>query len=554
MTALRLNSRIVGSLLYIGGIFISIGISLGVLTPSVKAAALPDNRVYEMVTPVEKNGVEPSVAVSAPSGDMVDWYGTGALGEATSAGVNLYQSRRSAGGWQTLALTPRPSTPLGFLQEQAPVFWTPNLSETIYTTPESYDAGDADRGALDLYLQLPDGSLNWLSQGTQEGNAPDEVTFDGSTPDAEHVVFSTEESLVPQAVGVQPNGYRATEYLYERNVAAKQTVLINVHDGGKLLNPEGAVLGDGNWLTQEEPPAVSFLPADVLGTTTNAISSDGLKVFFESPPPSSYEAELRPSFQQTVHLYMRDGNETVPIDNSTITKGAGARYEGASESGSLVFFSSEEALGGDPYADKELYEYDTQRRIVTPISAGEENIDGRIVGVTAIANDGSHVYFVGKSILARNTNSQSQSAIAGAPNFYVYDTSTRSTTFIATLSPKDTESETNRPGPLTVEPDYERLAVPTPDGSVLVFDSSADLTGQNSSGYFELYRYQADDGALTCISCTSVGVTPTGSATMGAAGGGSYGPQGHPLAMSADGSRIFFNSPDPLVPGGDVNT
>jgi hypothetical protein len=400
---------------------------------------------------------------------------------------------------------------------------------------------------------LPDGSLNWISRGTQGGHAPDEVTFDGSTPDAEHVVFSTEEPLVPQAMGIESNGYRATEYLYVRNVTAKQTVLINVDNSGKLLNPEGAILGDGNWLAQGEPPAESFLPADVLGTTTNAISSDGSKVFFESPPPSSYEAELKPYFQQTVHLYMRQGGETVPIDNPAITRGPGARYEGASEDGSLVFFSSEESLGGNPYADRELYEFDTQSRTVTPISVGEGHVDGRVIGVTAIANDGSHVYFVAKGILTRNINSQGQSPTEGAPNFYVYDTLAHSITFIATLSLRDTEPETERPGPLTVEPDYERLAVPTPDGSVLVFDSSSDLTGQNSSGYLELYRYQADDGALTCVSCTPAGVTPTGSAAMGGAGGGSYGPQGHPLAMSADGSRIFFDSPDPLVPG-DINT
>jgi hypothetical protein len=523
------------------------------LTPSAQAIVLPDNRAYEMITPVEKNGVDPGVAVSAPNGETIDWYGTGGVEGATSAAINLYQSRRTAGGWQTVALTPRPPTPLGFLQEQAPVFWTPDLGKTIYTTPASYDARDDDRGALDLYLQLPGGALGWISQGTQGGNTPNEVTFDGSTSDAEHVVFSTEESLVLQAAGIESNGDRATEYLYKRNVAAKQTVLVDVNNSGKLLNPEGAVLGNGNWLTKEELPAESFLPANVLGTTTNAISSDGSKVFFESPPPGSYEAELKPYFQQPVHLYMREAGETVPIDNPAITGAPGARYEGASEDGSLVFFSSGEALGGDPYADKELYEFDTQSRTVTPISVGERGVDGHVVGVTAIANDGSHVYFVAKGILARNADSQGQDATEGAPNFYVYDTSTHGTSFIATLSLKDAEPEAGRPGPLTVEPDYERLAVPTPDGSVLVFGSSADLTGQNSSGYFELYRYQADEGALVCISCTSEGVIPTGSATMGGVGGGSYGPQGHPLAMSADGSRIFFDSPDSLVTG-DVNT
>lgn len=525
-----------------------VGVAVAWLTCLSAAWALPDNRAYEMVTPVEKNGVDPGVAVSAPTGNVVDWEANGGLGDATSGGITLYQSQRTAGGWQTVALTPKPPTLLGLLQEQAPMFWTPDLSKTIYATPESYDITNFENGASNLYLQSPEGSLSWISQGTQIGSTPDEITFDGSTPEAEHVVFSTEESLVPQATGIEPNGYRPTDYLYERNVASGQTTLIDVDNSGNLLNPEGAILGNGNWLARGEPPAISYLPANLYGTTTNAISSDGSKIFFESPPPSLYEAELEPSFSQTVHLYMRDGSETVPIDNPAITNGPGARYEGASEDGSLVFFSSDEALGGDPYADKEIYEFDTSSRTVTPISTGEGSSDGRVLGITAIANDGSHVYFVAKGLLATNTNSEDQIATEGAPNLYVYDTSTHKTTFIATVSLKDAEAEPERPGPLTADPDYERAAVPTPDGSVLVFESSADLTGQNSSGYFEIYRYQADTGALSCVSCTPDGVTPTGSATMGDVGGGSYGPPGKPLAMSADGSRIFFDSPDALVP------
>jgi len=66
---------------------------------------------------------------------------------------------------------------------------------------------------------------------------------------------------------------------------------------------------------------------------------------------------------------------------------------------------------------------------------------------------------------------------------------------------------------------------------------------------FEIYRYTTASNTLTCISCTPAGVTPTGSPGLGATGGGSYDPAGNGVPMTPDGSRIFFDSPDPLTPG-----
>ncbi len=519
-------------------ICISVGMFLISLISTAAVQGLPDQRAYEMVTPVEKNGWTPGVGVSAPDGNAVDWEANGGLGDASYGAENLYRSARTSTGWQTKALTPAPLRPLGLLEEQIPVFWTADLSQTIFTTPASYDPADNDDGALDLYLESPNGTLTWISQGSQGGSEPKEVTFDAATPDASHVVFSTEESLVPQATGLEPGGgaRRAQDYLYVRNVPAGETQLVNVNNEGKLISAEGALLGSGGELATGSN---SYAPADLDGTTTNAISSDGSKIFFESPPPSSLGTP-------PVHLYMRENNSlTVPIDDPA-SSGA-ARYAGASEDGSLVFFTSTEGLGGDPSTDTELYDFNTVTQSVTALSAGSsDNVEGQVVGVTAIANDGSHVYFVAKGLLSSNLDAVGQPAEEGEPNFYVYDTETGTTTFIATLAEVDVSS-------LTSEPDVERSAEPTPDGTVLVFDSRADLTDQNSSGFAEVYRYDAQNGSLLCISCAPPGVTPSQSATIVGSSGGSYAPAGEPTTMSADGSRIFFDSPDPLVPE-DVNT
>ncbi len=108
-----------------------------------------------------------------------------------------------------------------------------------------------------------------------------------------------------------------------------------------------------------------------------------------------------------------------------------------------------------------------------------------MLGVTAISNDGSHVYFVAEGMLAANKNAAGVSAISGQPNLYVYNTTApaaSATTFIATLSQWDVQScipncVTNGSGSvLTSEPDLDRPAIPTADGTVLAFDSNAQLT------------------------------------------------------------------------------
>ena len=404
------------------------------------------------------------------------------------------------------------------------------------------------------------------------------------------------------------------------------SALVKNHGAGQgvqaLISPDGAIAGNGNWLDQPS------LPANYYGTTTNSISSDGTKVFFESPPTfaggSGGSEGVGPA-----HLYMRDlaNSTTTQLDANPSASGQ-AVYEGASQSGSLVFFTSNEGLAGDSNGDNELYEFNTTNSQIGPAGpmsaiplsdGGNPSTDGNVVGVTAISNDGSHVYFVAQGVLASNTGANGATATPGALNFYVVDTTTGATTFIATLGSGVTNDSRDQ-NALAGEPDIDRAAIPTPDGKVLVFESTANLTGQNPSGPtttltatassgdttitvastkgmvagrpieiedailperatiasvvdsthlklaselfyslsagdsvvqlppFEVYRYPTG-GSLTCVSCPPKHVIPTGSAGLGASGGGTYFPPGEGVPMSSDGSRIFFDSPDALVKG-----
>jgi hypothetical protein len=566
------------------------------------SATLPDARAYELVSPVEENAVAPYAAVPSVGGEAVDFQARGAFAGASSGSLNLYQASRVVTGWQTTPLTPTPPSPLGPLEEQVPLFYSPDLSQTIFTTPESYEPGDDDGGALDLYLRSSDGALTWLSQGPEGDSAPDEVTFDGATPDASSVLFSSAESLLPAAGELEPGVLPPPEYLYDRLPSTSQTQLVDVDEAGRLIGgasseltasfspsedsialastegfrdgetvtvgegasaerakvrdvepgllifashalssahaarqpvtgqPAGAVLGDGTSLTSGPPPASQYLPADVTGTTTHALSSDSSRIFFESPSPQT---------GQTVSLYMReDDRRTVLIAAS---RAAGerppepseqVRFEGASETGSLVFYT---------YAHG-LYAYDAE-------TATARTIAPSVLGVTAISSDGSRIYFVSDALLASNANSQGAAAAEGEPNLYVYDTSTGSMTFIATVASSDVEGEGHDPAGLVAEPDIDRPAVPTPDGSVLVFAAHGNLTGQNpAERYAEIYRYSVAEGQLVCVSCTRAGLEPTGNATFGETAGGTYDPPGLSSPISANGDEVFFDTPDSLVP------
>lgn len=601
-------------------------------TEAAAVAALPDGRGYELVSRVDEAGGESVLSGAAPSflasdagGDTVDWNAFGVCCGATTGGNNTYQAHRGPTGWQSESITPTPSTQIsGFEELQEAKAWSPDLQQTLFSTPASYAPGNErpeGSGAEDLYLRQASGALEWISEGPAgTGKSSQGASFDGATPGLGEVAFNSAEQLTANATGLATIG--GARYLYVRDRATESTSLIDVDDAGNLISPYGAALGD------KVPPTNLLFSSELQrGTSTHAISEDGSKVFFETRPEQLDELPIGVE----PHLYMRDltNSTTTPIDNPEAS--GSARYEGASVDGSLVFFTSDEGLGGASTAT-ELYEFDTtshQIGVAPPMTAVPVGGGSGIVGVVAIANDGSHVYFVADGVLAANVT-DGHSAVAGEPNMYAYDTDTGATTFVATVARPDvstcdpTCAEGERTQLVGI-PDVFRPAYTTANGSVLVFASGGDLTGEERSptthleyevfpeqhflavestaGFQvgreiaidsgsqeeldtiekidgptemtisdygpalryglvdphpigttvhqidpQIYRYAAASGSVTCLSCTPPGVLATQGATLGEAAGGSYAPEGFAAGMSADGSKVFFQSPDPLVP------
>ena len=215
--------------------------TLWAMAGRARAVTLPNGRAYEQVTPVDKNGVDTGVGTPSTNGNAVNWEAIGGCCGASTASDELFQSSRGANGWSTTPETPTPSNPLeGLFQEQAPLWWSPDLSHTIYTTPASYNSADqrnpgnpasSSTAYLDLYEQGPSLSdMSWISTGPSAptpDTAQDTATFADATNDGNFVGFNTQEALTPDATGLASLN-TPPEYLYERDIAGNKTNLINV--------------------------------------------------------------------------------------------------------------------------------------------------------------------------------------------------------------------------------------------------------------------------------------------------------------------------------------
>ncbi len=309
-----------------------------------------------------------------------------------------------------------------------------------------------------------------------------------------------------------------------------QLRLVNVDNAGNLLSPCGARLG--------------FSTGG--GQAMNAVSDDGSKVFFTSPMHEP--GCLQPA------LYMRvGGGETVDVsepEGVSIPPEARSevKYDGASNDGSRVFFTTATALTPAAVSQPgfKLYEYDTEAPsghrlilIANEVAPAEKEFVNPYV---VISEDGTVVYYQGGGVIEVGGHSVDVSGI------WYYNTATRKPpSFVAT--PQETT--------LLAEPYYT-----TPQGEFLVFPSGRgagpEVVGAHGleeeyrgAGHEELYRYDAIDGSVICVSCGE-GVAPArGSLSVPEALTGVLeidDGAATVISISDDGRRVFFQTSAMLVP------
>jgi hypothetical protein len=495
--------------------------------------ALPECRVYEQVTPVDKGdtidlfqassslvsnqgeetyevhpiGLERGYA--AEDGEAFLLQADASLSANAPSGDAAYVFSRGEEGWHMGVV----AAPLDGVQtEFARVFDPVDLSRVGFSDglgsfANLYAGLDAAVQRVSLLGPVggPYATLASLS-GLPALEGEREVSLVGGSTDLSKVILEgLDHSLAPGAEG-QDEGSTA---LYESAGGGECTLessnckLVNVDPEGKLMTC-GAGLGQAN---AREDGAYS------------AVSSDGSKVFFTAPDPEDLAqsggfggggpgcwsgpgaTEANPP-----QVYVRiDGERTVQVSapQAGVTVGTPenplrpAIFAGASADGSKVFFiTATELTKDDTGHAPELYEYETQTGKLTRVSRGEAGGgEGDVDFVAAVSKDGSAVYFTAWKALAPGAVALEEYPPGGEVdttpvNLYRYDTLTGKTTYIAQVGKKDYpprkggvgDSWSDLYGVQSTYSEFPALGpesewYTTGDGQYLVFGEQRPITG-----------------------------------------------------------------------------
>jgi hypothetical protein len=558
------------------------------------APGLPDNRVYEQVSPTDKNGNQAGAntnrefqfggwahyALAAADGNGVLFEGSGPMGETTT-GYNLYfEAQRSAAGWSTRPIMPpvqeHNGGTISTLNLQ-PEYVDPSadLSHVMFetrggtfATPPNAKCGYEHNGSNQLYLSGPDPLLaaTWLAR--PEISNPIEVcTLGGSsgapvggTLDFSTVYFTFPGTLLPEDASRAPYQTNTEQYAEDNT----EPWGFYEYSGGVLS--EAGVLPDGSLDPFGAVPAAS---GHYRAITGNQVGDEGKRAFFVSPDPASCGNGNNCAVDPP-ELYVREnGEKTVLVSQDTLlpqVDGLPARapdgalgfhdwslntssvlktsFVYASPDGSQAFFESEDQLTSDApegppgNTAPKMYDFDVNTGSLTYLPG----VVGQIV--TSDQNGSSFAFVSPEAAASPTAELELWSAGPGG-----------GTVTQITHMEGHPEGVTGAKGDVPV-------ARMSSDGSVVVFMTPLLLPGHFNSGteLEQIYRYDVPANTLSCVSCAPAGVTPTSNAEMSVleAYEEGFGVQGSTgmvdeHGVSSDGDRIFFDTADPLVPQ-DSNT
>jgi hypothetical protein len=405
---------------------------------------------------------------------------------------------------------------------------------------------DAIGGQATVVNVLPGGMVDpratYGGPSGYEGNGPDfsnAVSSDGS-----RVFWST----VEEAVSAFETPVAVPVALYAREdptSAGARTVQLDVAQQGA-----GGVGGKGQfWTASSDGSRVFFTDCNRLTVDSTADAGEHCQRLGSQGEVVRTGSDLfeydftRPAGQRLTDLTV-DHNADDPL-------GADVQAViGASEDGSYVYFIAGGALQAESNSRGEQASTRTCERAPEGTLDGREEVDGHLP-----TGFGCNLY-------EEHNNG----------------TEWESPRFIASLAALDNADQDKLNAPFSgddgeVSGDWlanlgSRTTEVTPDGRHLVFESTQHLTGYDSDvatidgnhGGSEVFVYDAGANVLACASCNPTGAPPT--AAIQAGGIESY-PAYLPVSssgtfmhrwMSTQGSEVFFDSGQPLLPADSNGT
>lgn len=495
---------------------------VGCLLPGASIArALPDGRAYEMVSPVDKNGADAKVAWGAsPDGERLGYMTLGnALGDPNAVGlVNPYRAIRRADGWESRAmLAPAGYPNVGLLGSVGPADFSTDLSTAISLSRSV----ESEPNRINVFATDLNGNVTWVTEPAPGVPIGDLITdrqekaYAGLSGDGSRIFF---ESTQPFSNQPGLNGSTQVWEWFDGQVS-----LVSLLPDG-TVPPGGAWVGDQtNGGDGEGSRFVGRLPQP------DAVSEDGSKVFFNADGGIDG------------NLYVRENGSTTRAIGPPGVK----KFLGASADGNVVVFGSGSQLTDDATTGGGLYAFDLRTEVLRFLSAGALDSSGaQFRGYSLISRDGSRVYFVAGGVLVPGEG------VPGGHNLYVADTS--GLDYIATLGEFDGQAWSPPAGAVG-----GRTTAATPDGRYFVFQSYEQLTDFETHGHRQIYLYDDVADTLGCVSCGEAGHVVAGDASVRSNPANKdklleIAQYGQPRTITADGSRVFFQSTDALV-SQDVN-
>lgn len=557
---------------------------------------LPDSRVFEQVSPTNKDGNEaggsniggaPPYIAGSPDGNGVLYFTNGPFGNA-QVGVNFWTvSRRSAAGWSAYAAIPRGQVVTGghpgvFRSAASQVFVSEDFSSVVYRNQDTAVTDAGSKGGLFMH-GLVDGSVSWLTRprvadpqpvldpSLEQLELPGQLTVGGSE-DFSTSYFASPATLVPEdyvpnaAVG----GLSRADVV---NEIGAETAFSSSTDFGFYEWHEGdlksaGLLPDGSLDPYGAIPASQAGFAGVYAeyhpnALDNGVSEDGSRALFVSPDPfrlggncvsepdtcgrapELYVHETAPDGAQ--HSVLVSEDPLLPAINGLpapaptgpqairafeLTPEVPRSYMYASPDGSRVYFQSADRLTVDAPSN-------------AAVKAYEFNVNtNALTYLQGVSPEGTGV----AQILATSRDGAS----------FIFEQRVGASAAEAAETPADAVEldlwSGGRVTPIMAlnhTPVYPVKA--DRDGSAFAF-VAPHVAGLNDGGGGQVVRYDVASDTLSCLSCPPIGVTPARGGVLGSEDNATFETGlvravGNPdRAISENGSRVLFQTANSLVP------
>jgi hypothetical protein len=542
-------------------------------------SGLPDCRAFELVSPpyvagTIVAGVENEAPPMSPDGEHLLAVSFGAFAgtedlaqDGTEYGA-IYEFSRSPGGWTAEAQDPPASLyPRRIIETHG--ISRSELGRTVWLLAVPAQPGEEDEELRTHEWVDKDNAVFAIREPSSAGGAAFHVLGPASAPghdtspafvneaepgivvgvsaDVTHVVFSVKDQskeLWPGDSTVQGSS------LYEYDSAGSgEPVLVGVSNAGPLRGTPH--VNEGAQLVSQCGEAYDGMSTSgeiVYFTAAAANQGPGLNHCNEAEEgtgPAVAELYARVSASQTVAISEPSKEDCALCNTTKAAQEAapeGAQFQGTSNDGSEVFFTSKQELLTGASATS-LYEYDfdaaSRAARVTLVAAD-------VTGVGKVTEGGTRIYFESTDEMTATPNANGEKALAGASNLYLYepDAKPARTAFVASAEGAGS---------------YEA----TQEGQFLVFESDDQHLGgaEDSSAAPQLFEYDAASGALVRVSigqhsssgyrCESTGLVEEGYDCDGNTAIGEDAPrlvEAPNSSISKDGT-VVFSSELALTPG-----